>query len=185
MKKFSVIKPLTESEKKRVETRIRSLIIRLKHMKADIEVQGELKDLIERSGFDVDQLLSEIYSSNYAPVKVSDPEFKGKGECDMTSIYLDYSSGFDEFIDFIKDEYSRLIRTSSAAVTLYSNVISLPNTYAKVLLLTFYYEESVESITKMLFISRASYYRYKNEAITLLAYKELGIRYREIDNCNL
>lgn len=185
MKKFSVIRPLSESEKKRVETRVRSLNIRLKHMKADIEMQGDLKELIERSGFDADQFLQEIYSSNFAPVRVSNPQFKGKSECDMTSIYLDYSTGLDEFIEFVKDEYSRLIRSSSAAVTLYTNVISLPNTYAKVLLLTFYYEEPVNSILKMLYISRASYYRYKNEAITLLAYKELGIKYREIDNCKI
>ncbi|MBO4459987.1 MAG: hypothetical protein J5715_06130 [Clostridiales bacterium] len=182
MKKYTVVKPLSRGDKTRVDSRMRTLVSRLKHMKADIEMQGDLKDLIDRSGFYVDDDLINMYSSNYSPVKVSDPVYKGKGECDMTSIFLDYSTGFDDFIEYIDTEYRRLIKTSSAAVTLYSNVISLPNVYAKLLLLTFYYEEPVDTIINMLFISRASYYRYKKEAITLLAYKELGIKYKETEH---
>lgn len=182
MKKYSVEKPLSVKDEKRVRSRVQTLMIRLKRMRSEIEMQSDIKELIERSGFDADSFFYDVYSRNYAPVNVSDPVYKGHGECDMTSIYLEYSAGFDDFLDSINSEYHRLIRSSSAAVTLYSNIISLPDTYAKVLLLTFYYEESVDVILQMLYISRASYYRYKNEAITLLAYKELGIRYKEIDN---
>ncbi|MBP5653985.1 MAG: hypothetical protein J6X33_00570 [Clostridiales bacterium] len=181
MKKYSVIRPLSVSEKKRVDLRVKSLVIRLKRMRTEIEMQGDVKDLIERSGFGSDRYLYDVYSKTYAPVKVSDTVYKGRGECDMTSIFLEYSAGFDDFLSDINKEYDRLIRSSSAAVSLYSNIISLPNTYAKVLLLTFYYEAPVDSILQLLFISRSSYYRYKNEAITLLAYKELGIKYKEID----
>ena len=93
MKKYTVVKPLSRGDKTRVDSRMRTLVSRLKHMKADIEMQGDLKDLIDRSGFYVDDDLINMYSSNYSPVKISDPVYKGKGECDMTSIFLDYSTG--------------------------------------------------------------------------------------------
>lgn len=181
MRKFTLVRPLTAKEKNRVELRIRSLMIRLKSMRSDIEMQGELKDLIEKYGSGLRNRLSDAYSKDHAPVKVSNPVYSGKGECDMTSIYLEYSTGLDEFLSNLNSEYDRLIRSSSAAVSLYSNIIALPEEYAKVLLLTFYYEEPVDSVRNIMFISRASYYRYKKEAITLLAYKELGIKYKEIE----
>jgi len=181
MRKFTLIRPLTAKEKNRVDLRIRSLVIRLKNMRSEIEMKGELKALIEKYGPGISTRMSDAYSKDHAPVKVTDTVFRGKGECDMTSIYLEYSTGFDEFLSNLNSEYDRLIRSSSAAVSLYSNIIALPDEYAKVLLLTFYYEESVDTIRNIMFISRASYYRYKREAITLLAYKELGIRYKEVE----
>ena len=49
MKKYTVVKPLSRGDKTRVDSRMRTLVSRLKHMKADIEMQGDLKDLIDRS----------------------------------------------------------------------------------------------------------------------------------------
>ena len=145
---------------------------RLNHLCADLKERSDSEDRY----FDEickaleDQKLSfmDIYAGYYAPCKVSDPVFLPKGQGDMNEVMVNFSDGFNDFITSMEEQYvSCLIRRRRATILL-SKMLSIQLPYSRLMYLYYYKKMDPRDISADLYISRATFYRLKSNAINAL-----------------
>ena len=112
--------------------------------------------------------LMDIYAGYYAPCKVSDTVFIPKGEGDMNDVMIDFSEGYNEFITSLEQQYvSCLIRRRRATILL-SKMLSIRLPYSRLMYLYYYKKKDPSEISESLYISRATFFRLKSNAINVL-----------------
>ena len=164
-----------EQAKDIIKTRLRFLRMDLGiHTKIEDTLIAELLMAYE----DKRQSLMDLYAHLYSPCKVSEPEYVVKGNGDMNDVMIDFSDGYDKFIQSMSDEYvNQLMRRRSATILL-SRMLSIEYPCSKIMYLYYYKSLSAEEIAEEMFISRATFYRIKNAGLTILT----GIYYPQLAN---
>ncbi len=112
--------------------------------------------------------LMDFYAGLFAPCKVTNPSKIPTGQADMNDILIDFSEGFNDFIESMEERYVELIMRRRKATILLSRMLSFKLPFSQLMYLFYYKRMHRDEITKMLFISRATFYRLKSQAIDAL-----------------
>ena len=110
----------------------------------------------------------DLYTRDHAPIKVSGLNEKIKSDHDMNEVLVEFSSGYEEFVKNLNRRAGVLMSRYSEAVELLFMILSLPFPYSSLIYLRYYRRMSVKEIQEQLNLSRSTYYRLSNEAITNL-----------------
>ena len=145
---------------------------RLNHLCVDLadcpEVEEHLIQAISKAYEDQKIRLMDLYAGFYSPCKISDTVFMPKGQGDMNDVMIDFSEGFDEFIESLEESYVNLMIRRRRAAILLKRMLSLNLPYSRLMYLYYYKRLDPVDITDDLFISRATFYRIKSMAINTL-----------------
>ena len=145
---------------------------RLNYLRADLSFRSSVEENLYtelcKAHTDKKRKLMDIYAQFYSPCKVSDTSKLPKGQGDMNAVMLDFSEGYDRFIETMEKEYSKLLARRRSATILLSKILSIKYPYSRVLYLYYYLNMDTAEITDRLFISRATFYRLKNIGINIL-----------------
>lgn len=148
------------------------IIARLNHLKEDLayvpDIEERLFKEIEKAHDDRKLSLMDIYAGFYAPCQITDTVFEPKGTGDMNDVMIDFSTGFDEFIEAMEEQYVECIIKRRRAAVLLKRMLSLGLPFSKILYLYYYKKLEPNEIIKINFISRATFYRLKSFAINML-----------------
>lgn len=126
-------------------------------------------DEIKRTQEDKRKLLMNVYAGDHAPLKVSDYSGLPKRECDMTGEMLDFSSGFENYLNSIEEEYDVFIRQKRDAVALLCLILSLRLPYSRILYMRYYKRMSPDDACAQMHIARATLFRKRSAALGELA----------------
>jgi DNA-directed RNA polymerase specialized sigma subunit len=88
----------------------------------------------------------------------------------MNDIMIDFSQGFNAFIESLEEKYVEMIITRRQATLLLKRMLSLKLPFAQLLYYTYYKRLHPEEIKDKLYISRATFYRKKSDAINALTH---------------
>ena len=96
---------------------------RLNHLCTDLsdcpEVENRLIREINKAYEDQKVSLMDLYAGFYSPCKISDTVFEPRGQGDMNDVMIDFSEGFDEFVESLEESYvNNIMRRRRAAVLL-------------------------------------------------------------------
>lgn len=145
---------------------------RLNHLREDLadvpEIEERLLKEIEKAHDDKRISLMDLYAGFYSPCKIADTCFEPKGNGDMNDVMLDFSKGFDEFIESMEEQYVECIIKRRRAAVLLKRMLSLGLPFSKILYLSYYKKLEPNEIIKNNFFSRATFYRLKSFAINTL-----------------
>ena len=145
---------------------------RLNHLCIDLsdcpEVENRLIREINKAYEDQNVNLMDLYAGFYSPCKVSDTVFVPRGQGDMNDVMIDFSEGFDEFVESLEETYVNLMIRRRRAAILLKRMLSLNLPYSRLMYLYYYKRLDPVVITDDLFISRATFYRIKSMAINTL-----------------
>ena len=151
---------------------------RLRHLRYDLSNYSTVEDSLSadicKAHEEKKMSVMDMYAALYSPCKVSDPAFAPKSEGDMNDVMLDFSEGFDRFVESMEEEYVEMIMKRRRAVILLSKMLSFGFPYSRILYLCYYKAEDPKTISDQLYISRATFYRLKStavDALTELYYK--------------
>ena len=148
------------------------IVSRLNNLHVDLyaRVPGEEAMLNEilKAHKDKFQGLMDIYAGFYSPCKVADTSFQPRGQADMNDIMIDFSEGFEKFIESLEERYVEMIIARRRATELLGKMLSLKLPFSQLLYLYYYKRVHPEDVFSLLFFSRATFYRMKGEAITEL-----------------
>jgi hypothetical protein len=148
------------------------IVSRLNNLLADLNahVPGEevLAFEICRTHEDKFKSLMDLYAGYYSPCKVTDTVYTPRGQVDMNDVMLDFSEGFEEFIDSLEEKYVELIISRRRATVLLNKLLSIKLPFSRLLYYYYYKRMNPEEILEGFFISRATFYRIKSSAITAL-----------------
>ncbi|MBR3533153.1 MAG: hypothetical protein IKN80_04640 [Clostridiales bacterium] len=114
-------------------------------------------------------LIKDIYFRDRAPVKVINTaavHVKGRGDAEDEVIAL--SEGYDRFISQIGIRTVSVLDRHTRALTIFLNILSLPDPYARILYLKFVRLSTMDEIAQMMFMSKSSCYRKQEQGIKLL-----------------
>ena len=155
---------------------------RLKYLRVDLGEHTPLEDSlvaeITMAHEDKRRSLMDFYAHFCSPCKVSEIELLPKAQTDMNDVMIDFSEGYEKFIQMLEEEYvSQMIRRRSATILL-SKVLSIKYPYSKIIYLYYYKSMSDSEIASSLFISRATFYRIKDTGLTMLT----SMYYPSLDN---
>ena len=150
------------------------IVSRLNNLQVDLyaRVPGEdaLANEIAKAHEDMTNSLLDIYASNFSPCKVTDTEYIPRGQADMNDIMIDFSQGFNAFIESLEEKYVEMTVTRRQATLLLKRMLSLKLPFAQLLYYTYYKRLHPEEIKDKLYISRATFYRKKSDAINALTH---------------
>lgn len=109
--------------------------------------------------------LMDLYSRDYAPAKVTDFSGMPKKQGDMTGEMIDFSNGFDSYIDSLEKEYMAAKKKRGDAIRLLTLLLSLKQPYSRILYLRYYKRLSPEQARFEMNISRSTLFRKQNAAL--------------------
>ena len=109
--------------------------------------------------------IMDLYARFYSPCKVSDTEYMPKVQADMNDLMLDFSRGYNEFIKNMESEYVKSITRRYRATILLANILNIEYPYSRIMYLAYFIGMNTKDIIERLFISRATFYRLKSDAI--------------------
>ena len=136
---------------------------RLNSLRADLSFQSPIEfsifNELTRVHDDKKISLMDFYAHFYSPCRVSEPSF-------VNDVMLDFSQGFDKFIKTLEEEYERMIQVRRDATILFCRMLSQPYPYSTILYMYYYRNIDPAVICKKFFLSRATFYRMKNNAVT-------------------
>ena len=145
---------------------------RLNHLCTDLsdcpEVEQRLIQEINKAYEDQKVSLMDLYAGFYSPCKISDTVFEPKGQGDMNDVMIDFSEGFDEFVESLEESYVNAMMRRRRASVLLKRMLSLKLPYSRLMYLYYYKKLDPVIIIDDLFISRATFYRIKSVAINIL-----------------
>lgn len=148
------------------------LMSRLNRLQDDVDTVPEkarsYMTEIKRTNSDRYRALMDIYATDNAPVKVSDYSLIPKKQGDMTAEMLDFSSGFDKYIDSLEKEYLAARMKRCEAIRLMTLVLSLPQPYSRLLYLRFYRKLSPDDASNVMHLARSTMFRKQSTAMGLL-----------------
>ena len=145
---------------------------RLKYLRVDLGIHSSVEDsLITEFRMiceDKNRNLMDYYTHFYAPCKVSSPEPVICGQGDMNDTMIDFSEGYDKFIKALGEEYANhIIRRRNASILL-TKLLSLNHLQTRILYYYYYKAMDEKMIIDLMFISRSTFYRIKNNGLTML-----------------
>jgi hypothetical protein len=91
-----------------------------------------------------------------------------RGQGDMNDVMIDFSEGFDEFIESLEETYVNNIMRRRRAAVLLKRMLSMKLPYSRLMYLYYYKKLDPIVIIDDLYISRATFYRIKSVAINML-----------------
>jgi len=145
---------------------------RLNHLCIDLsdcpEVENRLIREINKAYEEQNVNLMDLYAGFYSPCKVSDTVFVPRGQGDMNDVMIDFSEGFDEFIESLEETYVNNIMRRRRAAVLLKRMLSMKLPYSRLMYLYYYKKLDPIVIIDDLYISRATFYRIKSVAINML-----------------
>lgn len=145
---------------------------RLNHLCSDLsdcpEVDNRLIQEINKAYQDQKVSLMDLYAGFYSPCKISDTVFEPKVQGDMNDVMIDFSEGFDEFVESLEESYVNNIMRRRRAAVLLKRMLSMKLPYSRLMYLYYYKKLDPIVIIDDLFISRATFYRIKSVAINML-----------------
>lgn len=145
---------------------------RLNHLCSDLsdcpEVDNRLIQEINKAYQDQKVSLMDLYAGFYSPCKISDTVFEPKAQGDMNDVMIDFSEGFDEFVESLEESYVNNIMRRRRAAVLLKRMLSMKLPYSRLMYLYYYKKLDPIVIIDDLFISRATFYRIKSVAINML-----------------
>ena len=159
---------------------------RLNYLRADINYHTTAEEALFtelcKAHEDKKHRLMDFYAKFYSPCKVSNPEFIASGQTDMNDLMINFSEGYDKFIDSMEKEYLSLTLRRRRATTLMSKMLSKKYPYCRIMYLYYYMNMDPKKISGSLFISRATFYRLKSLALNMLTslYYPVGSGMKEI-----
>lgn len=123
---------------------------------------------IKRTNSDRYRALMDIYATENVHVKVADYTGIPKKPSDMTAEMLEFSSGFDKYIDSLEKEYLAARIRRSEAIRLMTLVMSLQQPYSRLLYLRFYRKLSPDDASNAMHLARSTMFRKQSTAMGLL-----------------
>lgn len=145
---------------------------RLKNLRSDLTCRTPEEDTIIaeicKAQDDRKVNLMDLYTRFFSPCKVIDPEFDPKGQGDMTDVMINFSEGFDEFIESLEEQYVNLIIKRRRATLLLNRMLSIKLPYSRLMYLYYFKAVEPKDIAEQFFISRATFYRLKSSAINAI-----------------
>ncbi len=145
---------------------------RLNHLCTDLsdcpEIEQRFIKEINKVYEDQKVSLMDLYAGFYSPCKISDTVFEPKGQGDMNDVMIDFSEGFDEFVESLEESYVNSMMRRRRAAILLKRMLSLKLPYSRLMYLYYYKRLDPVAIIDDLFISRATFYRIKSVAINIL-----------------
>ena len=116
-----------------------------------------------------DELIRDMYAKEYAPVATSAATCFSRDVYTRLNTYDSYISGYEEYIENTINEYRAKIKRKDEARRLVVLILSLPSVCNRVIYFAYLKNMPVEELCKDLYMSKSTYYRYRNTAIKLLA----------------
>ena len=148
------------------------LLTRLNSLQTDVNTVPEKAKCylteLRKTRNDKRKALMNVYAADYAPAKVTDFSGLPKKEGDMTGEMLDFSNGFDKYIDSLEQEYMDAKRQRKEAVRLLTLMLSLKQPYSRILYLRYYKKLSPEDACFEMHIARSTLFRKQNAALSQL-----------------
>lgn len=148
------------------------LMSRLNTLQEDVDIVPEKARIymseIKRTNSDRYRALMDIYATENVPVKVADYSGLPKKPSDMTAEMLDFSSGFDKYIDSLEKEYIAARLNRCEAIRLMTLVLSLQQPYSRLLYLRFYKKLSPDDASNVMHLARSTMFRKQSTAMGLL-----------------
>ena len=177
----------TNGEAKNFNEAMKVIKKRLKFLRVDLGIQSSVEDslITEFSmlydGTYTNEKMLDYYTHIYVPCKVSslEPVFCGQG--DMNDTMIDFSEGYDKFIKELGKEYADQIIRKRDALILLNRLLSLTDIQTNVLYNSYFKAYESKKIFDFMFISKATFFRAKNDGIMMLTsffYPELYVQYR-------
>lgn len=152
---------------------------KLKSLYPDITCSGRnalmFVSLINESVDDKAEMIRNLYFRDHAPVRVTNPGnyIKG-GHYDLEDELIAISEGYDNYIKNMGEEAEHNMYRHIVALEILTNMLSLPDPYARMLYLHFYKGYRISQIADMFFTSKTTCYRNIQKGIDLL-YKRMSI----------
>jgi len=128
-----------------------------------------LVNLMNDSIDDKNNIIKDVYFRDRAPVKVLSTVFSGSGGTyDIENELIDVSAGYDKFIKKLSYKTSCVLNRHALALTLFLEILALPDPYSKILYLHFFKSLPLTQVSEILFISKSACYRYSEKGINML-----------------
>ena len=132
-----------------------------------------LVNLMNESINDKNMMIKDVYFRDRAPVKVLSTVFSGSGGTyDIEDELINISEGYDKFVKRLSYRTSCVLNRHAMALSLFLEILSLPDPYSKILYLHFYKGFPLTQVSEILFISKSACYRHSEKGIRML-YKSL------------
>jgi len=145
------------------------LLLKLNSLYRDVNLEPDRIEAyleeIRKTSEDKRKLMMNVYAKYYSPEKVTDYSGLPKRECDMTSEMLDFSSGFESYMNSIEEEYNVIVKQKREAVALLSLVLSLKQPYSRILYFRYYKKMSTKETCEKLHIARSTLFRKRENAL--------------------
>ena len=155
------------------------LLLKLRSLYTDVNLEPEriesYLEEIRKTSEDKRKLMMNLYAKYYAPEKVTDYSGLPKRECDMTSEMLDFSSGFEIYLNSIEEEYNVIVKQKREAFARWSLVLSLKQPYSRILYFRYYKRMSTKDTCDKLHIARSTLFRKREVALLELS-KQFAVR---------
>ena len=154
----------TTIDRKQLQTRLDTIYedINLYNTQAE-----EILSLIDCTTNDKENLLSSIYFSENSPLKTMHYIYSPGSKGDSTAEMIRVSMNYDLFVNEMSRKAKELITIHNSAIDLFTIILSLPMPYCQLLYFRYYKKYSIDEIRNQLFLSRSSYYRLFDNAISL------------------
>ena len=148
------------------------IVSRLNNLRVDLAAYSQAEDSIANEilkvNADKNIDLMNIYADYFSPCKVIDPTFIPKGEVDMNDIMINFSEGFNIFLESLEEKYLDMLIRRRRATILLNRMLSDKFPFSILMYLYYYKHVDQADILDRLFISRATFYRIKSAAINSL-----------------
>ncbi len=145
---------------------------RLNTLRADLSYQSSAEECLFnelcKTHENKKRGIMDLYARFYSPCKVSDTSYEPKGDVDMNDVMLDFSQGYNEFIKNMENEYVKAMTKRYRATVLLANIMNIEYPYSRIMYLTYFIGMESKEIIDRLYISRATFYRLKSDALDYL-----------------
>lgn len=128
-----------------------------------------LVNLMSDSIDDKTNMIRDVYFRDRAPVKVLSTVFSGSGSnYDIENEIIEVSEGYDKFIKRLGYKTSSVLNRHALALSLFLEILALPDPYSKILYLHFYKGLTITEVSEALFISKSACHRQEQKGIRML-----------------
>lgn len=122
-----------------------------------ISMYNEMKESLEK--------LKEDYVREFAPVASSNLEIKPQADRDMNEFFINFSEGYDNFKNTLAKQKVYYEYKRDSSIFLLNCILKMPSPYNEILFLKYFMNVTPESIEKLYYFSRTSFYRSLNKGI--------------------
>jgi len=138
-----------------------------------------LVNLMNDSIDDKTCMIKDVYFRDRAPVKVLSTVFSGTGGTyDIENEIIEVSQGYDKFIKRLGYKTSCVLNRHSMALTLFLEILALPDPYSKILYLQYFKGLTITEVSEALFISKSACHRRAQKGIRML-HKNIETKYNK------